>query len=165
MTDPAAADSFDIDSLCTLTGVPRRTVRYYIQIGLLERPEGETRAARYGRRHLAQLLEIQKWTAAGLSLDRIRELLAGGAEPPVSAMRTGTIEVRSHLLVADGVEIVVEPGRAGLSPAQMRAFFRGVADLHRQLTRAAPAAPVPSAAAEATETPPTPGPSAKGERP
>ena len=53
-----------------------------LQIGLVDRPQGETRAARYGSKHLEQLLLIKKWTAAGVSLERIRELLHG-APPPV----------------------------------------------------------------------------------
>jgi hypothetical protein len=32
--------------------------------------------------------------------------------------------VWSHLVLADGVELHVEPGRAGLSPEQVRKFFR-----------------------------------------
>lgn len=113
--------------LCVLADLPVRTVRYYVQIGLVDRPEGETRAARYGARQLEQLLQIRKWTAAGLSLDRIRALLQG--EPPPVAARAhvvGQVQVRSHLLVADGVEVVIEPGRAGLSPEQVRTFVRAV---------------------------------------
>ena len=62
--------------------LPPRTVRYYVQIGLVDRPQGETRAARYGSTRLEQSLLIKKWTAAGVSLERIRELLHSG-QPPV----------------------------------------------------------------------------------
>ena len=41
----------------------------------MDRPEGETRAARYGQRHLEQLLRIRQLSDAGVSLDRIREVL------------------------------------------------------------------------------------------
>ena len=68
---------YTLNELCSLVDMSIRTVRYYVQQGLVDRPEGETRAARYGQKHLDQLLLIKKWTAAGLSLDRIRELLAG----------------------------------------------------------------------------------------
>jgi hypothetical protein len=34
------------------------------------------------------------------------------------------VEVWSHLVLADGVELTIEPGRAGLSPAQVHALFR-----------------------------------------
>lgn len=42
--------------------------------------------------------------------------------------RPGTVEVWSHLVVADGVEMTVEPGRAGLAPEQVRALLRGVGE-------------------------------------
>ena len=73
--------------LCVLADLPPRTVRYYVQIGLVDRPEGETRAARYGARHLEQLLQIRKWTAAGVSLERIR---AGRARPVPPARQRHT---------------------------------------------------------------------------
>lgn len=127
-TDPSPAQSgYPLSELCVLVDLPPRTVRYYVQIGLVDRPHGETRAARYGATQLEQLLQIRKWTAAGLSLERIRELLHGDA-PPVSPRprAAGAVEVRSHLLVADGVEVVIDPRRAGLSPEQVRRFIRGV---------------------------------------
>lgn len=134
-TSPATSTpSYQLADLCVLADLPPRTIRYYVQIGMVDRPEGETRAARYGATHLEQLLLIKKWTAAGLSLDRIRELLRG--EPaPVSprARAIGSVEVRSHLMVADGVDLVIEPGRAGLSPEQVRHFIQGVMAVFAQI--------------------------------
>ena len=127
--------SSQLADLCVLADLPPRTIRYYVQIGMVDRPEGETRAARYGATHLEQLLLIKKWTAAGLSLDRIREVLRG--EPaPVSprARAIGSVEVRSHLMVADGVDLVIEPGRAGLSPEQVRHFIQGVMAVFIQIS-------------------------------
>ena len=118
---------YTLNELCSLVDLPIRTVRYYVQQGLVDRPEGETRAARYGQKHLDQLLLIKKWTAAGLSLDRIRELLAGeDVAVPERSKRRGTIEVVSRLHIADGVELVIEPRRAGLTPEQVRELSRGV---------------------------------------
>lgn len=127
-TDPASpAPTYPLADLCVLADLPPRTVRYYVQIGLVDRPEGDTRAARYGAAQLEQLLLIKKWTASGLSLDRIRELLHGEqAQVPPRARAVGSVEVRSHLMVADGVDLVIEPGRAGLSPEQVRQFIKGV---------------------------------------
>jgi DNA-binding transcriptional MerR regulator len=124
----AQADNkdFSIDELCTLVDLPKRTIRYYIQIGLVDRPDGETRAARYGQCHLEQLLGIRRWTQAGLSLERIRELLSAPAEPPPLRDRTGTIEVWSHFIVAEGVEVRLNPEQARLSPDQARQFFAAV---------------------------------------
>ena len=119
--------SYPLSELCVLADLPARTVRYYVQLGLVDRPEGETRAARYGSVQLEQLLLIKKWTAAGVSLERIRELLHGEHAPiPPRPRAIGSVEVCSHLIVADGIELVIEPGRAGLSPEQVRAFIKGV---------------------------------------
>ncbi len=125
--------------LCVLADLSARTVRYYVQAGLVDRPEGETRAARYGTRHLEQLLLIKKWTAAGVSLDRIRELLQGEEAPvPSRPRKTGSVEVYSHLMVADGIEVVIEPRRAGLSPELLRKFVKAVISLHEEIANPAP---------------------------
>jgi DNA-binding transcriptional MerR regulator len=132
---PEQARRLTLDQLCTLTELPRRTVRYYIQLGLVERPIGETRAAYYTDRHLDQLLTIRKWTEAGLSLERVRELLEGADPqvPPPRPRQPGSVEVMSHLIIAEGVELVIEPGRAGLEPAQVRALFRAVLEAYGKI--------------------------------
>ena len=128
--------TYSLDELCTLVELPKRTVRYYIQLGLVDRPVGETRAAHYSSRQLEQLLTIRKWSQAGVSLERIRELLTGETPPvPPRPRASGTVEVWSHLVVADGIEITLEPGRAGLTTEQARAFFKGVLALHQNITR------------------------------
>ena len=120
--------SYTLDELCVLVELPRRTVRYYMQIGLVDRPEGETRAARYFQKHLDQLLTVKKWAQAGMSLERIREVLEAERQPqlPFPQRRPGSVEVWSHLLIADGVELKIEPGRADLSPEQVRELLRRV---------------------------------------
>ena len=128
--------TFSLDELCALTDLTKRTVRYSVQIGLVNRPEGETRAAKYSPQHLEQLLLVKKWTAAGVSLDRIRELLQGGSAPvPERGRVPGSIEVCSHLHVADGVELVIEPTRAGLTPEQLRHFVRAVMSAYEQINQ------------------------------
>ena len=126
---------YSIDELAALAEMPRRTVRYYIQNGLVDRPVGEKRLAHYTATHLDQLLTIRKWQQAGLSLERIREILAepSGLLPPPRPRGPGTVEVWSHLVVSDGLEMTLEPSRAGLTPEQVRAFFRGVTALYEQL--------------------------------
>lgn len=122
---------FGIDELCTLSGVARRTVRFYTQKGLLDPPEGERRGAYYTRRHLEQLLFIRKWQAAGVSLERIGRLLQGeeaGLPPPTP--EPGTIEVWSRIMLRPGLEVHLEPGRLGLTPEEVR-------ELLNRLTRAA----------------------------
>jgi len=76
--------------------IPRRTTRYYIQIGLIDRPEGVGRGAHYTTRHLEQLLEIRKWQQVGLSLERIRELLAVPAMSPDGPVLQATRKLRKE---------------------------------------------------------------------
>lgn len=108
--------------------VAGRTVRFYIQKGVLPPPQGEKRGAWYTQDHLAQLLRIRQWRDTGLSLDAIASLLAAKNEAPVAPVRPGTREVRSHLVIANGIELVVAPERAGLSQAQLRELFGVVQD-------------------------------------
>ncbi|MCX8004727.1 MAG: helix-turn-helix domain-containing protein [Burkholderiaceae bacterium] len=126
-----------MSELAALVDLPERTVRYYIQLGLVDRPDGETRAARYGTRHLEQLIAIRRWQQAGLSLQRISELLAHPARetPPLRPRAAGTVEVCSHLVVADGVELVVEPGRAQLTTEQVRRLFGEVTAAFERIRR------------------------------
>lgn len=131
---------FTIDELCTLTALPKRTIRYYIQIGLVERPEGETRGARYHRRHVEQLLSIRHWTEAGLSLERIRTLLSGATAPPPPRERAGTVEVWTHFVVAEGVEVKLNPALTHMSPEQTKQFFAAVMTAYRQTTEKDPLA-------------------------
>lgn len=131
--------TFLLSELCALVDLPIRTVRYYVQQGLVSRPEGETRAARYGDKQLEQLRLIKKWTDAGLSLDRIRELLEGqDRDVPERPKRRGMLEVVSRLTIDDGVELVMEPSRAGLTPEEVRAFSRSVMRLYDELRAKAP---------------------------
>ena len=127
--------TYSLDDIAALAELPRRTVRYYIQSGLIDRPLGVGKGAWYTDHHVEQLLLVRKWQLAGLSLERIGELLKRQGEGPLppTPRRAGTVEVWSHLVVADGLEVTLEPGRAGLNPEQVRAFFRGVTQLYEQL--------------------------------
>ena len=127
--------TFTLDEIAALAELPRRTVRYYIQTGLIDRPQGVGKGAFYTQHHIEQLVLVRKWQLAGLSLEKIGDVLkqqASGPLPP-TPRRSGTVEGWSHLVVAEGVEVNLEPGRAGLSPEQVRAFFRGVTRLYQQV--------------------------------
>lgn len=137
-TDPKR---FTIEEICALVEMNKRTVRYYIQKGLVDRPEGVGKGAFYSHGHLEQLLAIRKWKAAGLSLERIQEILAGEKEgtaddkpiPPPLSKKQGQVEVWSHMNLGDGIELHIEPRRAGLTPEQVRALFRQVMGLYGKI--------------------------------
>lgn len=127
-------DRIAMDELCALVDLPRRTVRYYIQEGLVDRPAGAKRGAYYTRRHVEQLMTVRTWQRAGLSLERIRELVSEGAEsasplPPPRARRPGDVTLRTHVTLAPGVELVIDPQEAGLGAEAVRSIVRRAASL------------------------------------
>jgi len=120
---------FSVDDICTLTDLPRRRLRFYIQQGVVSAPEGAKRGAYYTRHHLEQIISIKKWQKSGLSLERIRELLHDDENaPPLKPRGRGSVEVWSHLIIDDGIELHIDPSRAGLRPDQIR-------DLTRRITQ------------------------------
>ena len=128
-----AQPTLTFDELSAAVDLPSRKVRYYIQLGVVDRPDGTTRWAKYTTRHVEQLLSIKKWQAAGLSLERIRELLHGNPDDlPPKRQPPGTVEVWSRLVIAPGVELSVEAGVSGLSPEELRNFFRKVMSAYQE---------------------------------
>ena len=128
--------NYTFEELCALTGLSTRTLRYYIQIGLVDKPIGQTRAAHYLSSHLEKILRIKQLSEAGISLERIRDVLSGGSLPlPEWNKRPGQVEVRSHLWVTDGIELEVSPETAGLSPEQLRQFLKGVLQAYEQVKK------------------------------
>lgn len=130
------ATKFSLDELCSLSDTPKRTARYYMQIGLVDGPIGSTKAAHYLHQHLDQLLTIRKLSDAGVSLERIREVLSGEAPPvPPRQRKAGSVEVRSHLYIAEGVELEIAPERSGLNPEQVRTLVRAVMQAFENLKK------------------------------
>jgi len=127
---------YTFEELCVLTGMSTRTLRYYIQIGLVDKPIGQTRAAHYLSSHLEKILRIKQLSEAGISLERIREVLCGDSLAiPERTKKTGHVEVRSHLRVSDGIELEVSPESAGLNPEQLRQFLKGVLKAYEQVKK------------------------------
>ena len=124
--DTMTVTKFTLEQLSAQSDTPGRTIRYYIQKGLIAGPEGERRGAWYTATHLADLLRIRQWQETGLSLEAIAGLLQAKHEAPIAPRRPGAIEVLSHLTVTDGVELVVSPERSGLTQTQVRRLFQTV---------------------------------------
>jgi DNA-binding transcriptional MerR regulator len=110
---PTADVRYSIDTLADLGGVSRRTVRFYVQEGLLPAPYGVGRGDHYGPEHLQALVRVRTLQEAGRSLDEIRQTrgtAARSAAPktmaaPVAAERWRRI----HLL--PGVELHIAESR------------------------------------------------------
>lgn len=119
MTDTRYA----IGDLAELADVSRRTVRYYVQEGLLPAPFGVGRGNHYGREHLDQLLKVKALQEAGHTLEEIRRVLDGGQElprsfePAIQAVPARAIYRR--LNVAPGVDLHVAGNVRLPSPAKL----------------------------------------------
>lgn len=92
---------YTIEDLCELTGYSRRTIRYYIQEGLLDPPAGRGRGGFYFDSHLQRLLEIKSVQDKGLKLSAIHEVLKKGYEPVPLNLR----ELWIRYPVSKGIEI------------------------------------------------------------
>jgi DNA-binding transcriptional MerR regulator len=66
---------YAIGDLATLGGVSRRTVRYYVQEGLIPPPLGLGRGNHYSDEHLTQLLRVKTMQESGRALVDIRRAL------------------------------------------------------------------------------------------
>ncbi|MCL1079682.1 MerR family transcriptional regulator [Parashewanella spongiae] len=131
------SNQYSLAELCKLVDLTPRTVRFYIQKQILSAPEGTGRAAFYHQQHLEQLLEIRKWQDAGLSLERIKELLNSNGDskpiPPIKPKQPGDIEVCSHVHIADGLTLQIEPTKAGLNSDQMRQLISTVLSAYNNI--------------------------------
>jgi DNA-binding transcriptional MerR regulator len=92
-----------------------RTVRYYTTLGLLDRPSIVGRQARYGQRHLWQLLAIKGLQVRGLPLAEIQERLYGRSDAELQALmealgsEPGTVPDAAPPGVSVR-EVIIEPG-------------------------------------------------------
>jgi DNA-binding transcriptional MerR regulator len=112
------AARYSIDELAELGGVSRRTVRYYIQEGLLPQPLGVGRGPHYAGEHLDALVKVKAMQEAGLTLDEIRRSMSGARAPaarPAAAPATSR-SVWRRFALAPGVEVHVR-GDAHPPPA------------------------------------------------
>lgn len=126
-----------IDEVSGLTAVSPRTIRFYIQKGLVDRPVGQRKAAHYTREHVRQLLEIEKWKTAGVSLEAIRGIMAGeqtGPGMPDPARRPGEIRLCSKVWLAPGLELHLDPAELKLDAEQLRRLAGRIADLVSSMT-------------------------------
>jgi DNA-binding transcriptional MerR regulator len=119
-----------IAELAELGGVSRRTVRYYVQEGLLPPPHGVGRGNHYGQEHLDHLLRVKVMQEKGWSLERIRGEMGRGEHPaarraaPVAAAVNVTVEqvpreAWVRLTVAPGIEIHLGSGRRLPPPGRL----------------------------------------------
>jgi DNA-binding transcriptional MerR regulator len=140
---------YGIEELAEKGGVSRRTVRYYVQRGLLPAPTGTGRGPHYTEGHLAKLIHIRQLQEQGVPLADIPARLeppgpqppepepvpapSGAPRPwwwppppqppiPVEPRRT----VWTRIVLADGVELHVRSHPDALDPVRLARLAEAV---------------------------------------
>lgn len=114
---------YSIEQLEELTGFARRTIRFYIQQGLVEAPFGARKTPRYTQQHVEQLLKIRQYKDAGLNLKRIAQLLNFSNEEsdePENREQIGSVSLVSRICIANGVSLDIDRSQCSLNDAQIR---------------------------------------------
>jgi DNA-binding transcriptional MerR regulator len=121
---------YGIEEMAALGGVTRRTVRYYVQEGLLPPPLGVGRGRHYGPEHLARLQTVKAFQEQGLSLDEIRRALDDGPGRPARRERPAEAAIPSlsgvprsawvRLELVPGVELHVSAPRRLPPPGRLQ---------------------------------------------
>ena len=123
---------FSLEELSSQLAMSKRTIRFYIQQGLVDRPEGQKRGSYYVECHLLQLRNIQQWQQAGYSLERIRECHEQGLTPADTLPPKGNhgivASVWSRLNIIDGLELNINPALTGLNADQVQELSKILTD-------------------------------------
>ena len=107
-----------LSELAERSGIPPRTIRFYIARGLLAGPLKAGRGASYGQEHLDRLAGIQEWQSKGLTLTEVGRRLAG-------AERSGSFPGEPLTLLSYQIapEVTVQV-QANVSPWRLRQIQR-----------------------------------------
>jgi DNA-binding transcriptional MerR regulator len=83
--------TYKLEELAAEAGVSPRTVRYYVQRGLLPAPEFRGKDTVYGREHLLRLHAIKRLQQAHLALDEIQVRLASATDSELERIARGEV--------------------------------------------------------------------------
>ena len=122
---------YSLKELSTLVDMSARNIRYYIQQEIVDKPHGLNKGAYYTEQHLRQLTTVKKYKDAGVSLERIAQIIHEDTQVPHIdyKIRPGNIEVISRIQLMEGLELSVNPERSGLTQQDIRQLSRAVLEL------------------------------------
>jgi DNA-binding transcriptional MerR regulator len=120
------SDSLTLAELSDQSGIPARTIRFYIARGLLDGPVKAGRGAAYTSDHLARLEKIKSLQAEGRMLSEIVHLLSAGPAPETSPPPTAWWQ---HVIHDDVVVLV----RGDVSPWRTKQIRAAIDNLAAQL--------------------------------
>ena len=90
-------DELTLEDLVNISGLPLRTVRFYIQEGLLPGPDSRGKNARYTEGHLERLEWIQRLKEHHRPLREIRILLNNMTPREIKALLNGQEKMQEYL--------------------------------------------------------------------
>jgi DNA-binding transcriptional MerR regulator len=93
-------EELTIQDLCDQTGLPRRTIHFYTQQGILPPPQGSGLGARYQAEHLLRLKLIPVLRKQGLRLDDIRQKFQTSSKTELAQVYTQNQSIISEPRVA-----------------------------------------------------------------
>jgi DNA-binding transcriptional MerR regulator len=114
---PPLPPRLDLAELSELADVSVRTIRYYIQQGLLSSPETRGPGAHYDAEHLARLRLIKRLQREHLPLAEIRKQLEGMSASEIERLAEAESDDRVEGSAADYILGVLSEGSARLFAA------------------------------------------------
>ena len=111
-------DSMTLAELAETSGLPARTIRFYIARGVLNGPVKAGRGAAYGPEHLTRLEQIQRLQAKGRTIAEIGRTVDG--KPPKPRGQAPAAAWWQYM-VADDVMVWVRDGSSPWRTRQVRA--------------------------------------------
>jgi DNA-binding transcriptional MerR regulator len=121
------SDSKTLAELSEESGIPARTIRFYIARGLLDGPVKAGRGAVYTAQHLARIEKIKSLQSEGRMLSEIVHVLNGGESNEAGPAPTAWWQHVIH----DDVMVWV---RGDVSPWRMRQIRAAIDDMSGRLS-------------------------------
>ncbi len=115
-----------LGEIADASGLPARTIRFYIARGLLNGPAKGGRAAAYTPEHLARLDRIKSLQSGGRTLSEISRILSGHSNESAASTPTAWWQ---HA-IGDDVIVWV---RAGVAPWRMKQVRTAIDEFARQV--------------------------------
>lgn len=133
----SSKDLLTIEELSQASGLTKRTLRYYVSSGLLDRPSGETKSARYDAHHLEQIRNIKELQQQGFTLSRILEVKKKAREEQINRKEIGQPLTRIEIPVDRGISITFQQELCGLTMPQMVEIAESLMESFRKEIRKA----------------------------
>lgn len=130
-------DLMTVGQLASQSCVPRTTIQYYEQVGLIMPVARSPAGYRlYSHQELARVRQISQYRATGLTLDAIRAMIAGASHPEAIARRLQDIDRTMELLKQQRAALVrLQGAEPAPDPEAWDALVRGAslddAAMHR----------------------------------